>query len=375
VNSNGHRRALTALVDEDAADETAFLDPGLTVVRASDVQAERVLWLWPGRMPRGKLIGLNGDPAVGKSTVMLDVAARVTTAAPMPDGARVERPESVVLLTAEDGLDDTVRPRLDAAGADASRVFVVTGVEDVLDDTRPPAIPDDVPKLERLVERERATLVIVDVLNAYLSQRVNSYRDQDVRRALHPLAAMAERTGAAVVVVRHLSKAGGANPLYRAGGSIGMTAAFRAEMLVAPDPDDATRRILAVAKLNLAAKPPALAYRLTPDPERDCARVEWEGTTEHTAEQLLLDVDDETRAPIDDAAAFLTELLADGPIPAKDAQRAADDAGITRATLRRAKARLGIRSMKVGQPGEPGEWRWAAPTSSPAVEDAEGAHP
>lgn len=139
----------------------------------------------------------------------------------------------MVLLTAEDGIADTVRPRLDAAGADVDRVFVFSGVVDPETGTvREPSLPGDLERIEKIVVENDAALVIVDVLSAFLHGSVDSYRDQDVRGALMPLARLAERTGATVVVLRHLSKSGGANPLYRGGGSIGIIGAARVGLLV-----------------------------------------------------------------------------------------------------------------------------------------------
>lgn len=151
----------------------------------------------------------------------------------VPDGGPRRDPRSVVLLTAEDGIADTVRPRLDAAGADVDRVFVFSGVVDPETGTvREPSLPGDLERIEKIVVENDAALVIVDVLSAFLHGSVDSYRDQDVRGARMPLARLAERTGATVVVLRHLSKSGGANPLYRGGGSIGIIGAARVGLLV-----------------------------------------------------------------------------------------------------------------------------------------------
>ena len=337
---------------------------GLVVVRVADVAAEQVRWLWPGYLPRGKLVVLDGDPDLGKSTLTLDLAARVSRGHPMPDGAPLDGPAGVVLLTAEDGVADTVRPRLEAAGADLARVHVVTGAEVGDGTTRLPAIPGDVPALEAAAVACGAALVVVDVLNAFLAADVDAYRHQDVRRALHPLAEMAARTGAAVVALRHLSKSGGSHALYRGGGSIGIIGAARVGLLVAKDPDDEGRRVLAVTKSNLAALGSSLRYWLEPDDERGCARLRWEGTTDHRAGDLLAAATDEERSELGDACGFLVDLLASGPVAARAVVAAAERAGVSTATLRRAKARLAVRSAKVGAPGEEGEWRWVLPAGA-----------
>ncbi len=326
------------------------VEPSATVQTLADVPAERVAWLWPGRLPLGKLVVLDGDPSTGKSTLTLDLAARVSTGTRWPDGAPGTTPAGVLLLSAEDGLADTIVPRLAAAGADLGRVHALTEVSVIDDDgvqQVPPSLPRDVPVIEKVVTEKNIKLVVVDVLMAYLAGKVDSHRDQDVRGVLHQLAAMAERTSCTVVLVRHLNKAGGGNALYRGGGSIGIVGAARAAYLVARDPEDADRRILAVTKLNLAAEPPSLAYRLVPDFALGCARVEWEdGPVEHTATTLLRHpVDDQDRTERDEAADWLTDYLIGngGTAPRKDILRAARAAGYSQATLKRAKDAGGVR--------------------------------
>jgi len=249
------------------------------VTRLSDVTAERISWLWEGRLPLGKIVVLDGDPGVGKSSLTTDWAAIVSTGKPWPDGGRCPSGD-VLILSAEDGLADTIRPRLNAAGADTARVHALTAV--AIEDadggylSRPPVVPADLSLIERVITARGVRLVIIDVLMAYLSSEVNSYRDQDVRRALHQVANLAADTGACVIIVRHLNKSNGTNALYRGGGSIGIVGQARAAFIAAADPDDDTgqRCVLAAAKMTIAALPAALAYRLIPDTHHGCARVE-----------------------------------------------------------------------------------------------------
>jgi len=351
----------------------------LGVVVLADVKPEHVEWLWPGRIPKGKLTVLEGDPKVGKSTLMLDIAARVTTGTPFSDG---HAPEvgTVLILTAEDGLADTVRPRLDAAGADSLRVIAWETVPDFDAEGNPagvrsPSIPRDLDTLEGLIVRREIALVVVDVLNAYLGPDVNGHRDQDVRRALMPLAKLAERTGAAIVVLRHLNKSPGGSPLYRGGGSIGIAGAARSILLAAIDPDDESgeRRVLVSQGSNLATAPEALAYQLEAAPEHDCACVRWTGASVHTSATLLADANDEERGALAEAGDVLRDILSEGPVGAKDVERRAGEAGVQQRTLRRAKERLGVRSMKSGR----GQWEWALPAlregAQGAAEGAQGA--
>jgi hypothetical protein len=248
------------------------------------VKPERIAWLWQGRIPLGKLTLIDGDPGTGKSALATDLAARASTGRPFPDGSPCER-GGVVLLSAEDGLADTIRPRLEAAGADLGRVLSLATVSDS-EGERLLSIPEDIDIIRRGIERVDARLVVVDPLMAFLSGDVNSHRDQDVRKALAPLAKLAEETGAAIVVVRHLNKTTGGSPLYRGGGSIGIVGQARSALLVAKHPEDDQRRVLAPVKSNLAAPAPSLVYALR-EATNGAVRVEWKGATSLDANTLL----------------------------------------------------------------------------------------
>ncbi len=338
-------------------------------VYLSAVEPERLRWLSRGRLAAGKLTILDGDPGLGKSTLLADWAARVSRGQPLPDGDACP-PRGVVLLSAEDGVADTIRPRFEAAGADLDRVLVLQAVPDALSSPgigRLPTIPDDLHRLEEAIADADAALLILDPLMAYLGDHTNAHRDQDVRRALAPVAQLAERTGVAVVLVRHLNKAQNTQALYRGGGSIGIIGAARCGLLVAVDPDDPERRILAPTKSNLARPPVALAFRLVPMPGTDVARVEWLGETGHTAAALLATPDDEARSERDEAKAWLHDALADGPVAAKELRDRARRDAIADRTLDRAKAALGVRATRHGGVGSDGHWQWALPL------DAEGA--
>ena len=264
----------------------------------SDVEPEHVEWLWWPRLPRAKVTLLEGDPDEGKSTLALDLAARVSTGAAMPLGCERGEPAGVVILSAEDGLGDTIRPRLEAADADLERILGFR-----LDEL--PEIPGGLAVIEAAIARVSAALVIVDPLAALLADRIEAHRDHHVRRALTPLASLAQRTGAAVLAIRHLNKSGGTHAKYRGGGSIGLTGAARSVMLAAPDPDDASgiRKVLARVKGNLGPDWPAVGYQL--EAAGQSVRVRWIGTTPHTARELLaLPEAEAERAPVDEAARY-----------------------------------------------------------------------
>jgi hypothetical protein len=347
------------------AAEAAASQAGPHVIRLSDVAPERVTWLWQDYLPIGKLVVLDGDPGLGKSMLTVDLGARVSTGSPMPDGTAPVK-GAVLILSAEDGLADTIRPRIDAAVGDPDQIITITEITYAGADgpaSRPVRIPDDLAAIESVISEHGVVLVVIDVLMAYLNGDVNSHRDQDVRRALHPVATMAERTGCCVIVLRHLNKAPGLNAVYRGGGSIGIVGAARAGFMVGLDPSDDTgkRRVLAPVKCNLGAEPPALAYRLVLDDLHGCARVIWDGVSEHRASGLLAEPGDpEERTERDEAAAWLTGYLTDhgGEARAGDVFKAGRADGHAERTLKRARARAGVTSTPAGF-GQGTVWRLA----------------
>jgi hypothetical protein len=317
---------------------------------AKDVTPERVIWLWAGRLAAGKITIIEGDPGLGKSTATLDLAARISTGMPLPSEREPRSPRGVVVLSAEDGLADTIVPRLIAAGADLGRVFIMTGVRSPDGHDDGVSLPADLDAIERAIVAYDAALVIIDPLMAYLGAETNSNRDQDVRRALAPLAAMLERTGAACALVRHLNKMQGGSALYRGGGSIGISGAARVVLLVAKDPDDELASVMAPQKCNLGPLPPALRFRLAGSTDTDAARVVWDEqpVSINAAGLLAAAGDDEERSALGEAADWLQNYLSLGPRPAVDALKAARHDGHAERTVKRAKVRLGVESSREG---------------------------
>jgi hypothetical protein len=321
----------------------------------STVEPERVDWIWRGRIPKGKLTIIEGDPGDGKSTLTIDVTARVSVGRPWSDGEECET-GGVVLCSAEDGLADTIRPRLDAAGGDPERVLALATVPDG-DSERLLVIPKDLGILRRGIERVGATVVVIDPLSAFLAGSVDTHRDADVRRALGPAAQLAEDTGVAVVMVRHLTKTQGGNPLYRGQGSIGIGAAVRSVLLVARHPEDEDRRVFARVKSNLAKPVPSLTFVLV-ESANGSARVEWKGETTLSAAALLAaPADPEERSALEEAMEFLRDELEGGPVKSSQVSKDARATGITEITLKRAKSTLGVRSRKQSN----GTWTWEIP--------------
>jgi putative DNA primase/helicase len=351
----------TDFADHLAADKT--LDelvtvqcemPLVTLTRLADVEPERVSWLWPGRIPVGKLVTLDGDPGLGKSTLALSFGAPITTGAQWPDGSVCQHLGAVLIMSAEDGLADTVRPRCDAAGVDVTKVHAIEGVP-IIDEhgERVLLAPTlaDVAALEEAINRTGARLLVIDVVMAYLPTGTDSHKDQDIRRVLSRLAALADRTGCTVLLLRHLNKAAGRDPLYRGGGSIGIVGAARAGLLVAPDPDDSERRVLASVKSNLGPTPDSLTYRLVEAGDYGVARVQWEGQTAHTARTLLSEPHDDDDGAKSEAVRWLEDYLAEqGAAPSKTAKAEAAKAGIRERTLQRAVNSLGVTVESRGFP-------------------------
>jgi putative DNA primase/helicase len=324
--------------------------------RAADVTTRPVEWYWAGRIPKGKLTMCDGDPDLGKSVVTMDIAARGSTGRDFPDGAPCEA-GNVLIVNVEDGVEDTIVPRLKAHGADLNRVFILSSIPDSNGGTRLLDLPRDLPLLENKVLQRRAKLLIIDPVLTMLGGDAN--KDQDARKALTPIADMAERTGTAVVGVRHLNKSIGLKAIQRGGGNMGLIGVARAGLFFAEHPDDDRLRVMAAHKTNLAEKPPSLSYRIVTSTVHNTARVEWMGATEHDANSLAAgSVSPHEKSELEAAKEFLREELKDGPVWAKRVYTDARDAGISERTLRRAKDALRVKSEKVGTEG----WAWSLPS-------------
>ncbi|MQA06009.1 MAG: AAA family ATPase [Streptosporangiales bacterium] len=336
------------------------------IVRMSDVQRESIRWIWNGYLARGKLHTLEGDPGIGKSTVLIDWAARITTGKPWPDGQPGCEPGNVVIMSAEDGVADSLRGRCDAAGADLARIVTMPGMTDTDPVTGEetedlPVLPDDIDHIRETLLAEQATLLVIDPLMNHLASTINSNNDQQVRRALTPLVRAAEATGTAVIIVRHHNKGDSDKAMYRGGGSIGIIGLARLGYTVARHPDDPAnphRAVVAGIKANIAPMPASLAYHLVGDQTHECARIEWEGPVDYTANDLL-------RAPTtpasrDKTTQWLLDYLDDhdGHAPFEEILDAAKTAGISERALRRARDRGKVTS---GRSGFPARAVWYAP--------------
>jgi hypothetical protein len=342
---------------DDLEDESSSATPRSAVRCAADISVTRIDWLWKGRIPAGMISILDGDPGEGKSTISHDLSARVTTGAPMPGETSGNPPGGVVLISYEEHPGAVTVPRLQGAHADLSRVFIWDLA------ARPFNLRDSQAELRGEIERVGARLVVIDPLMAAMPPDLNSNRDQDVRSVLAGISSIAEQTGCAILLVRHLNKRSGDSALYRGGGSIGIIGAARVGLLLARDPEaenDDAARVLAVTKCNVSRMAPALRQRLVPAPSPapgvEVARIQWGETAHGSADELVQP--SEERSELSRAVELLRELLASGSVAAKDAQEALRANGVSDRTERRAKNKLGVVAERDGIKG-PWRWRYA----------------
>lgn len=329
-----------------------------------DLERTEVTWLWPGYLPVGKLTLIDGDPGQGKSLLSLDLAARLSTGRSWPDGAAGPAPGGVVLVNCEDGLSDTILPRLEELGADLGRVAAFQGytVEDKF--VSLPIFPRDVDTLRDLVKRKQARLVIIDPLMAFVDPMFSSINDQAIRQALLPLIQMAEETQCALLVIRHLNKTGAGRAIYRGSGSIGIVGCSRCAYLVGRNPEDPSVRVLACLKSNIAEPPPSLGFRVL---RTDQLELEWLGPVDYSADDLVGAAAKKGNA-LERACDFLRVQLHEGPLDLEVLRARAKSASISERTLFRAKNALQARSIETGpQAGRRHLWTLAEPDSVAAL--------
>jgi hypothetical protein len=336
-----------------------------------DVEAKPITWLWPGRIACGKLTLLAGDPGLGKSQITAALAGIVTRGGVWPVDGTPCAPGSVIFLSAEDDAADTIRPRLEAVGADLRKCFILDAIQETDETgtarTRYFSLKSD---LLRLVSVMRdigdVRLVVIDPISAYMGG-IDSHKNTDVRALLTPIAEVAEACGVAVLGVSHLNKSNAQDALQRVSGSLAFVAAARAALIVVKDKANPARRLLLPLKNNLGKDTGGLAFSVQSaalDNGIETSRIEWErdAVTMTADEALSFDSGQDKSGEREEARRFLLELLADGPMLATEAERQFQEAGFSEKTIRRAKKDLGVVSEK-GKTG----WTWEL---SKAVNDA-----
>jgi hypothetical protein len=339
--------------------EAGELDGG-SWITLSDVAPEQVAWLQLHRVALGKLTLWDGDPGLGKGFAVTSLGAAVSTGSELP-GRGNFGPRDVILLSSEDGLADTIRPRIDAAGGDPARIHVLSFVR-YKGQKFFPSLRRDMDIIEEKAVKHGAALLVIDPFMGFLGVK-DSHKDADVKEALGPFAQMLDRLKLAAIGVRHLNKSQVASSLYRGGGSIGIIGSARSAFLFAADPDDENRRIVAATKANLCPMPPSLAFRIAGTPNGS-ARAIWEPrTNEHRADALLrsaIDTQGAKRAG-SEAAEWLSGALKDGPVPSKELEEECRAKGISFKTVRDSGAKLRVLiEREKGKKGR-GAWTWRLP--------------
>ena len=298
------------------------------IIRMSDVELTPVEWLWKPYLPFGKLSVLQGNPGEGKTYFAMHLAAACTNGKLLPNMERME-PFNVIYQTAEDGLGDTVKPRLIEAGADLDRVLVIddSDVQLTLSDER----------IEKAIIENNARLVIIDPIQAYLGADVDMNRANEVRPIFMRLGQVAQRTGCAILLIGHLNKAAGMQSLQRGLGSIDIAAAVRSVMFIGKLKHDPTVRILTHEKSSLAPPGVSLAFSLG-----DEGGFRWVGEYDITADEMLSGIEPQRETKTQQAKELICALLAGGKqVLSEDIDKAALERGIPGRTVRDAKRELG----------------------------------
>lgn len=317
----------------------------------ADVAPETVDWLWYPYIPKGKLTLFEGDPGVGKSWVSLAIATAVSLGKGLPE-VEIKEPAGVLLASAEDGLGDTIRPRLDSMGADVKNIHAIKGALN-FEQTGINTLGD-------YIEKIKPVLTIIDPLVAYIGAGVDIHRANETRAVMAKLAELAEQYSVAILAVRHLAKGGTSKPIYRGLGSIDIAAACRSVLMAGYDPDDPQKRAVVHIKSNLASMGCAIGYELRE------GGFYWTGESDLTWQRILSAEDIDNKSARDEAVDFIKSELSNGPVEASQIWRDAKEAGLAEATLKRAKFELGIITKRRGEAGRRGggKFTWELPENN-----------
>ncbi len=312
----------------------------LKIVKMSEVELQNVNWLWYPYIPFGKISIIQGDPGEGTTTLALRLAAACSTGQALP-GMEISEPFNVIYQTAEDGLGDTIKPRLMEAGADQDRVLnIVEG---------PCSLTLLDKRIEAAIVQTGAKLMILDPVQGYVGEKVDMNRANEIRSVMKNVAAVAERTGCAIVLVGHLNKMQSANSAYRGLGSIDFRAAARSVLLVGRMKKEPNVRIMVHDKSSLAPEGKSLAFSLG-----DENGFRWlDGYNDISADELLCGFNAETKTAA--AEELIRDMLSGGEkIPCETIFSMADARGISQRTVNEAKKKIhGIQSKKTGK-----RWVW-----------------
>ena len=313
--------------------------PELVLINLADVKTTEVEWLWYPYIPYGKITIIQGDPGEGKTTLVLNLAAILSRGDKLPETNKDSDSINIIYQTAEDGLSDTIKPRLIAANADDERITVIdeSKLELSLTDER----------LEQAIIETKAKLVILDPLQAYIGANVDMHRANEIRPVMKHLAEVAQRQQCAVVLIGHLNKAIGMKSSYRGLGSIDIPASARSVLLVGRIKDNPTVRVMAQVKSSLAPEGEPIAFELNKE-----TGFRFIGKYDISIDDLLNGV--ATTSKLEQGEKLLRDMLSDGSaIKQKQLQQQAKIRNISERTLNEAKKNVGVKSFRSNN-----EWYW-----------------
>ena len=322
----------------------------LKLIHMEDVVSKEVEWLWYPYIPYGKITIIEGDPGEGKTTLVLKLAAALSMGLPLPcDDDKEYEPTHIIYQTAEDGIEDTIKPRLEKAGADCSMIRVIDETDKEL------SMTDD--RLEQAIIETGARLIILDPIQAYIGATVDMHRANEIRPVLKHLGIIAEKHNCAIILIGHMNKASGSKSTYRGLGSIDIQATARSVLLVARLRDKPNIRIMAHDKSSLAPAGDAIGFEMTEDNGMVCI-----GPYDITIDELLSGNEGRGKKKLDIAENFIKEYFGSNKvIPSNEIMMEAAKRSIKRNTLLSAKKKLGITSDK--EKAEDGTiyWTWIMP--------------
>lgn len=322
----------------------------LKLIHMEDVVSKEVEWLWYPYIPYGKITIIEGDPGEGKTTLVLKLAAALSRGLLLPcDDDKEYEPIHIIYQTAEDGIEDTIKPRLEKAGADCSMIRVIDETDKEL------SMTDD--RLEQAIIETKARLIILDPIQAYIGATVDMHRANEIRPVLKHLGTIAEKHNCAIILIGHMNKASGSKSTYRGLGSIDIQATARSVLLVARLRDKPNIRIMAHDKSSLAPAGDAIGFEMTEDNGMVCI-----GPYDITIDELLSGNEGRGKKKLDIAENFIKEYFGSNKvIPSNEIMMEAAKRSIKRNTLLSAKKKLGITSDK--EKAEDGTiyWTWVMP--------------
>ena len=332
----------------------------------ASISKKEICWLWPNWLALGKLAVLDGDPGLGKSTLLLDLAARVSSIGIMPDQNQGVT-GNVLIMSAEDTAEDTIKPRLQAAGADEQRIINLSHAL-IRGEEQPLEIPADLPLIAAKIKEHQARLLIIDPLMAFLCG-ADANKDQEIRRVLYKLSRIADKYRCAVVCMRHLNKSRTGKAIYRGNSSIAVIGHARTGLLVAQDPDDQCKRILAVSKCNLGPRPQSLRFAL--EMHNGVCRIAWCGQSNYDADQLVqaprneeeTEKKETAKTKLAQAQRIIEILLkaTGGKVKVSQARAELRDAGMRSSTIDRAQRALKLKLTYDTDAEGKREYYWSTP--------------